>query len=133
MPTSDETSTVKVPDQLNTVPSSHARSACLPPSILPHQDAKVLWLHRQLALAGVLDTQVLYGLGCFGGAAAIGSNAMNRIPDLEGSLRRVGLGELYAKHGFPHPTKDEVMGGFNAADGRLVLCVCRGWVGGGQG
>jgi len=90
----------------------------------------VLWLQYQIALAGVLDTQVLHGMVSLGQVVSIGSDASMRMPQLQQELKRVGLGKLYAKYGFPHPTKDEVAAGFSAAGGRWVVCAGEwgGWV-----
>ena len=86
------------------------------------QDAAVLLEQFGVVLSGVLDTQLIYGLSAFAGAASasctvsstpgattaarVGAGQASKTAGGIGSVaRRIGLADLFELHGFDHPRK----------------------------
>lgn len=76
------------------------------------QDALLLHAQYGIQLANVLDTQVVYGLNSLAYSIADGpddgTDRRRAAADAERDARRIGLGALYAEHGFAHDLKEEV-------------------------
>jgi len=111
--------------------SRHTRS---PPCLHP-QDSQLLAQQFGIQLAGVLDTQVLAGWAALGPAALgagsggtpgggeaqqgaglpeAAADAASAWVPVSRHLGRVGLGRLYAMHGFAHPSKEAMHAVFEA-------------------
>jgi hypothetical protein len=75
----------------------------------------VLLREHGVALAGVFDTQVAFGL-----LTAFEPPAGDGAPD-DRALRRIRLGPLLERYGFSHPHKAEVEAMFESGEYKCVL------------
>jgi hypothetical protein len=113
---------------------------------MPLQDAAILQQQFALRLAGLFDTQVVFGLTSLAAAAiqptaagphSTGSSGATPVAEPPSSsssgnsslqLRRIGLAALYERFGFPHPNKAAVSAKFDRQPrcGTPHIQACRG-------